>query len=153
MKNDPSLSMFVPEPAARPGEQADFSKLEFGGAGCPVKPGVDCTALETRDHAYGLIRVMDDAGKATGPWNPKVDAETLKKGLKAMILTRAFDERMFRQQRQGKTSFYMKCLGEEAIACAQALVLEKDDMCFPTYRQQGLLITRGYPLVAMMNQI
>jgi 2-oxoisovalerate dehydrogenase E1 component alpha subunit len=26
-------------------------------------------------------------------------------------------------------------------------------MCFPSYRQQGILITRGYPLVTMMNQI
>ncbi len=26
-------------------------------------------------------------------------------------------------------------------------------MCFPSYRQQGLLIARGYPLVDMMNQI
>ena len=26
-------------------------------------------------------------------------------------------------------------------------------MCFPTYRQQGLLITAGYPLVDMINQI
>jgi 2-oxoisovalerate dehydrogenase E1 component alpha subunit len=60
---------------------------------------------------------------------------------------------MYRQQRQGKTSFYMKCTGEEAIACAQALVLQDGDMCFPTYRQQGLLVTRGYPLVDMMNQI
>jgi 2-oxoisovalerate dehydrogenase E1 component alpha subunit len=26
-------------------------------------------------------------------------------------------------------------------------------MCFPTYRQQGLLIARGYPLVLMMDQV
>ncbi len=26
-------------------------------------------------------------------------------------------------------------------------------MCFPTYRQQGILIARGWPLVEMMNQI
>ena len=31
--------------------------------------------------------------------------------------------------------------------------LDRDDMCFPTYRQQGLLIARGYPLVEMMCQI
>ena len=60
---------------------------------------------------------------------------------------------MHRAHRQGKTSFYMKCTGEEAIACAQAMVLTREDMTFPTYRQQGLLITRGYPLVDMMNQI
>jgi 2-oxoisovalerate dehydrogenase E1 component alpha subunit len=31
--------------------------------------------------------------------------------------------------------------------------MDRDDMCFPSYRQQGLLIARGYPLVQMMNQI
>ena len=36
----------------------------------------------------------------------------------------------------------MQCLGEEAIAIAHALVLEGGDMCFPTYRQQGLLLAR-----------
>ena len=33
-----------------------------------------------------------------------------------MMKTRAFDARMLMAQRQGKTSFYMQCLGEEAIA-------------------------------------
>ena len=60
-----------------------------------------------------------------------------------MMLTRAYDDRMYRAQRQGKTSFYMKCTGEEAVAVAQAMALDPDDMCFPTYRQQGLLIARG----------
>src|SRR5690606_21939687 len=92
-------------------------------------------------------------GQAVGPWNPRLDAETLRRGLKAMILTRAFDDRMHRAHRQGKTSFYMKCTGEEAIAVAQGMLLPREDMSFPTYRQQGLLIARGYPLVEMMNQI
>ena len=73
--------------------------------------------------------------------------------LRDMVTVRAFDDRMYRAQRQGKTSFYMKCTGEEAIAVAAAIALDRDDMCFPTYRQQGLLIARGYPLVEMMNQI
>jgi 2-oxoisovalerate dehydrogenase E1 component alpha subunit len=62
-------------------------------------------------------------------------------------------ERMHRAQRQGKTSFYMQCLGEEAIAVAQTMALNPDDMTFPSYRQQGILIARDYPLVDMMNQI
>jgi 2-oxoisovalerate dehydrogenase E1 component alpha subunit len=47
----------------------------------------------------------------------------------------------------------MQSLGEEAIACAQQRALEPGDMHFPTYRQQGLLIAGGYPLVDMMNQV
>ena len=69
-----------------------------------------------------------------------------------MMLTRAYDDRMFRQQRQGKITFYMKCTGEEAIGVGQAFALAPDDMAFPTYRQQGLLIARGWPLLDMMCQ-
>jgi 2-oxoisovalerate dehydrogenase E1 component alpha subunit len=153
MTNRVSLSLHVPEPPARPGERPDFSKLVIPKAGETPRPDVRASAHEMRDLAFGLVRVLDQTGKAVGPWAPKVDPEVLRKGLKAMIVTRTFDDRMYRQQRQGKTSFYMKCTGEEAIACAQALVLNEGDMCFPTYRQQGLLVTRGYPLVDMMNQI
>jgi 2-oxoisovalerate dehydrogenase E1 component alpha subunit len=60
---------------------------------------------------------------------------------------------MLRAHRQGKTSFYMQCLGEEAVACAHRRALAPGDMCFPTYRQQGLLVAAGYPLVDMMNQV
>jgi 2-oxoisovalerate dehydrogenase E1 component alpha subunit len=77
----------------------------------------------------------------------------MKRGLRHMITTRIYDDRMYRAQRQGKTSFYMKCTGEEAVAIAQAAALDPDDMCFPYYRQQGLLIARGYPLVDMMCQV
>ncbi|HUH23774.1 MAG TPA: thiamine pyrophosphate-dependent dehydrogenase E1 component subunit alpha, partial [Brevundimonas sp.] len=88
-----------------------------------------------------------------GPWNLNVAVATLKRGLRAMMLTRVYDDRMYRAQRQGKTSFYMKCTGEEAVAVAQGMILSREDMGFPTYRQQGLLIARGYPLATMMNQI
>jgi 2-oxoisovalerate dehydrogenase E1 component alpha subunit len=47
----------------------------------------------------------------------------------------------------------MKCTGEEAIAVAAAAAMSQDDMHFPTYRQQGLLVARGYPLKDMMCQI
>ena len=70
-----------------------------------------------------------------------------------MVKTRIYDDRMLQAQRQGKTSFYMRCTGEEAIAVGQALELGPRDMFFPTYRQQGWLIARDWPLVDMMCQI
>ena len=153
MKNTVPLSLRVPEPPARPGDKPDFSHLILQGAGETPRPEITVDPHDARDMAFALVRVLDDEGKAVGPWNPRLDADTLRKGLKDMILVRTFDERMHRAHRQGKTSFYMKCTGEEAIACAQAQVLNRDDMCFPTYRQQGLLVSRGYPLATMMNQI
>lgn len=153
MKNTPTLSLRVPEPSGRPGDTPDFSHLKLDEPGAVARPDVSTAPAEMRDHAFRLIRVLDDQGKAVGPWDPKLDPETMRRGLKAMILTRAFDDRMHRAHRQGKTSFYMKCTGEEAIAVAQGMILSREDMGFPTYRQQGLLIARDYPLATMMNQI
>ncbi|AYG94886.1 3-methyl-2-oxobutanoate dehydrogenase (2-methylpropanoyl-transferring) subunit alpha [Brevundimonas naejangsanensis] len=153
MKNTPTLSLRVPEPSGRPGDTPDFSHLKLDAPGAVDRPDVATAPAEMRDHAFRLIRVLDDEGRAVGPWDPKLDPDTLRRGLKAMILTRAFDDRMHRAHRQGKTSFYMKCTGEEAIAVAQGMILSREDMGFPTYRQQGLLISRGYPLASMMNQI
>ncbi len=153
MKNSPALSLRIPEPRFRPGDTVDFSNLNIPEAGVAPRPPIDVSAKETRDLAYGLIRVLDKEDRAVGAWDPKLDIAMLKRGLEAMMLTRAYDDRMYRAQRQGKTSFYMKCTGEEAVAVAQSMVLHRDDMCFPTYRQQGILIARGYPLVDMMNQV
>jgi 2-oxoisovalerate dehydrogenase E1 component alpha subunit len=153
MKNTPTLSLRVPEPSGRPGDTPDFSHLKLDAPGAVDRPDVSTAPAEMRDHAFRLIRVLNDEGKAVGPWNPKLDPETMRRGLKAMILTRTFDDRMHRAHRQGKTSFYMKCTGEEAIAVAQGMILSREDMGFPTYRQQGLLIARDYPLATMMNQI
>jgi Pyruvate/2-oxoglutarate dehydrogenase complex, dehydrogenase (E1) component, eukaryotic type, alpha subunit len=70
-----------------------------------------------------------------------------------MMTLRAFDARMQMAQRQGKTSFYMQHMGEEAVSCAFRKALEPGDMNFPTYRQAGLLIAGGYPMLDMMCQI
>jgi len=151
--NLPPLSLHVPEPKFRPGDTADFSDFDIPAAGAARRPDTADAASSFHELAYSLVRVLDEAGNAVGPWDPKLDGDTLRRMLRNMALTRAFDERMFRAQRQGKTSFYMKSLGEEAVSVGAATALASDDMCFPSYRQQGILITRGYPLETMMNQI
>lgn len=152
--NQPApLSLHVPEPRFRPGEKPDFSDLRTSEPGDVRRPPVDAQAGEFRDLADSLIRVLDKGGKALGPWDPKLDPDRLRQGLRAMMLTRAYDERMLRAQRQGKTTFYMKSTGEEAVAVGQAMALAADDMLFPTYRQQGLLIARDWPIFQMACQV
>ena len=109
-------------------------------AGEVRRPDIDARAHDITDLAYSLIRVLDTNGASHGPWNPRLDSEVLRRALRHMLLTRAYDDRMYRAQRQGKTSFYMKCTGEEAVSIAAAYALDREDMCFPSYRQQGLLI-------------
>lgn len=151
--NLPPLELYVPEPKYRPGDTVDYSDLVIPEAGKLARPDETCEARETWPLTTDMIRVLGDDDRAVGPWNPNLDPETLRRMLRIMALTRAFDDRMYRGQRQGKTSFYMKCTGEEAISIACAFALADDDMVFPSYRQQGILISRGYPLVEMINQI
>jgi 2-oxoisovalerate dehydrogenase E1 component subunit alpha len=152
-RNAPKLALHVPEPAFRPGDTPDFSSLKIPAAGIAPRPDTSVPASETHPLTTALVRVLGEDAKPVGPWDPKLDPDTLRKMLRDMVTVRIFDDRMYRAQRQGKTSFYMKCTGEEAIAVAAAAALDRDDMHFPTYRQQGLLIARGYPLIEMMNQI
>jgi 2-oxoisovalerate dehydrogenase E1 component alpha subunit len=60
-----------------------------------------------------------------------VEPDDLRRGLRAMLRTRAFDARMLIAQRQKKISFYMQCLGEEAIAVAHAQALRRATCASP----------------------
>ena len=151
-ESEPPLRLHIPEHKPKPGQHADFSALHPPPAGKFHRPDIDVPSVKTHRLATALIRVLGDDDKAVGEWDPHLDPETLRRGLRAMMLTRAYDDRMYRAQRTGKTSFYMTARGEEAVAVAQAMALNPDDMLFATYRQQGLLIARGYPILDMMCQ-
>jgi len=146
------LSLHVPQPKHRPGDKPDFSGIAVPPPDAIARPSPEAKARDIAPLAYSLIRVLDDKDKAVGSWNPGLEPALLRKALRDMVVTRAYDDRMVRAQRQGKISFYVKSTGEEAASIAYAYALEPDDMCFPSYRQQGLLIARGYPLAEMMCQ-
>ena len=142
--------LHIPEPPYRPGDTPDYSGFDFPAAGAYGRPDPFVDPKTIRDLPFGLIRVLDDDHKAVGAWDPKLDPDALRLGLRHMVLTRIYDDRMLKMQRQGKMSFYMKSTGEEAVSVAQGMALRDDDMLFPSYRQQGLLITRGRELVDMI---
>ncbi len=152
-RNRPLLSLHVPEPRFRPGDAVDFAHLHIPPTGAQPRPDEGCPPAETWPLCTDLVRVLDADDLAHGPWNPQLASERLRQFLREMALVRAFDNRMYRLQRQGKTSFYLKCTGEEATSVVATHALDFDDMIFPSYRQQGCLIARGYPLVEMINQI
>ncbi len=147
------LRLHVPEPSGRPGCKTDFSYLQLSAAGAVRKPSVDIEPQATADLAASLIRVLDEQGQAQGPWAEDIPEQVLHDGLRAMLTTRIYDTRMVTAQRQKKMSFYIQSLGEEAIGSAHALALRNDDMCFPTYRQQSILMARKLPLVDMICQL
>ena len=148
----PKSRLYIPQPSARPGEAPDFSYLSLSEAGAVARPDSDVPARDIENMAHELVRVLDDDGMAQGEWKPGLAPEQLLEALRLMLLTRQYDDRMRRMQRQGKISFYMESLGEEAVSIGQGMALEADDMLFPGYRNQGLFILRNTSIVDMMCQ-
>lgn len=144
--------LHIPHPSARPGDKPDFSYLELSPAGAVDKPPIDVRVRDIDDLSHSLVRVLDDDHSAKGPWNPNIEAGELQVALRWILLTRIFDERMQQIQRQGRISFYIQSLGEEAISIGQGMALRPDDMCFPHYRNQGLYLYRGTKLIDLMCQ-
>ena len=145
--------LHVPAPPARPGQPPDFNYLQLSPAGAVPRPETSVSWRDAGELATGLIRVLDEAHHAVGPWDPHLEPQDLQVGLRHMLLTRLFDDRMVRTQRQGKLSFYMKSTGEEAVSVAAGMALQPGDMLFPAYRNQGLQVVRGRPLVDLMCQL
>jgi 2-oxoisovalerate dehydrogenase E1 component alpha subunit len=145
--------LHLPKAPARPGEAPDFSYVQLSPAGAVHRPDINARARDMMALSVELVRVLDDAGDAVGPWHPHLDPSDLQVGLRHMLLTRIYDDRMQRMQRAGKISFYIRSSGEEAVSVAQCMALRPADMLFPSYRNQGLYITRGIALVDLMCQL
>jgi 2-oxoisovalerate dehydrogenase E1 component alpha subunit len=126
--------------------------VQISPAGAVQRPEVTASPRDIEELSVQMVRVLGEDHRATGPWNPHLEPEELQVGLRHMLLTRLFDDRMQRIQRQGRISFYIKSTGEEAVAVAAGMALTPGDMLFPSYRQQGLQVVRGQNLVDLMCQ-
>lgn len=69
-----------------------------------------------------------------------------------MIRLREMDQILLNAQRQGRISFYMTCTGEEAIHMGSASALQLQDHVLVQYREQGVLMWRGFTLEQFTNQ-
>lgn len=94
-----------------------------------------------------------DGSLYDGAVEPELSQELALKMFHTMQFTRVLDERMQASQRQGRISFYMQCLGEEAAVTGSAGALQDRDMIMAQYREQAALVFRGFSLEQFMNQM
>lgn len=97
--------------------------------------------------------LQQDGTLYEGAKAPSLKKDTALRIYRAMVFTRVLDERMLAAQRQGRLSFYMQCIGEEAAAIGSAAALDEDDMIMAQYREQGALAYRGFTADEFMNQL
>ncbi len=84
---------------------------------------------------------------------PDIDQALATKIYRTLAFHRVLDERMVASQRQGRLSFYMTALGEEAASVGGAAALKPQDMIMMQYREQGALMFRDFSLKDFMNQM
>jgi len=97
--------------------------------------------------------LKQDGSTYTGADLPDIDKELALKIYNTLAFHRVLDERMVASQRQGRLSFYMTALGEEAASVGGAAALQPQDMIMTQYREQGVLMFRGFSLENFMNQM
>ncbi|HEX3598680.1 MAG TPA: thiamine pyrophosphate-dependent enzyme [Lacipirellulaceae bacterium] len=151
LKDPLPMALRVPEAPFRPGDMPCFAPVVQQPGDLP-RPDTLAPHTELQKHANGLIRVLGDNDQAIGPWQPQLSPQQLRSGLEMMMRSRHLDSRMTVMQRQGRLSFYLNSKGEEAVAVAGATAYAQNDLMFPTYRQPGLLLVRGMPMVTMICQ-
>jgi len=100
-----------------------------------------------------LRRVLDENGAPLpGARIPSISDATLSRMFEVMLLTRIIDDRMSRLARDGGAAFYRKSIGEAASHFAAA-PLRDSDWVFPSYREHGVWLWRGYSLQQYVDQL
>ena len=81
-----------------------------------------------------------------------LDDSALLSAWRAMLLSRAFDERCFSLQRQGRLGTFSTVQGEEAAVVGSAWALERDrDWVVPQYRELPAMLHQGYTLTRFLQ--
>ncbi len=92
------------------------------------------------------LSILDEKGKVDSRLMPKLNNDDIKKMFELMKLTRIFDEKALKLQREGRLGTYASSLGQEAAQIGSAYALEKEDFVFPSFREQGVFLLRGMPI-------
>ncbi|RGP71376.1 2-oxoisovalerate dehydrogenase e1 alpha subunit [Fusarium sporotrichioides] len=104
--------------------------------------------------ALSTYRVVDQHGVVVDEsFKPDISNEEVIRLYKDMVFISIMDLIMFDAQRQGRLSFYMVSAGEEAVSIGSSSVLDREDVMFTQYREQGVFKERGFTAKDFMGQL
>ncbi|KAK4391013.1 2-oxoisovalerate dehydrogenase subunit alpha 2, mitochondrial [Sesamum angolense] len=136
----------------RDAHNVNVQAIDFPGGRVTFTPQIKFIS-ESTDKRVPCYRVLDDDGyPIAGSRFEQVDKETAVKMYKSMVTLQIMDHIFYEAQRQGRISFYMTSMGEEAINIATAAALSPDDIILPQYREPGILLWRGFTIEEFANQ-
>lgn len=104
--------------------------------------------------AMPTYRVVDQHGDVVdSSFTPDLSEDAVVKLYTDMLYISIMDLIMFDAQRQGRLSFYMVSAGEEAVSVGSSSVLDREDVMFCQYREQGVFKERGFSTGDFMAQL
>ncbi len=98
-----------------------------------------------------VYRVLEEDGSVVGEV-PALSDERLLAIYRAMVTARAYDEQVFRLQRQGRVPLHVPATGEEAVGVGMVAALEKDDWLFTYYRTSAAWFMRGVDVGEVLDE-
>ncbi len=94
-----------------------------------------------------MFQIMDEEGAVHQPeLVPALTDEQWLELYKAMVFTRAADDKALQLQRQGRMLTYAPNTGQEAAQVGPAAAMESNDWLVPAFRELGAWLYRGIPL-------
>jgi pyruvate dehydrogenase E1 component alpha subunit len=97
------------------------------------------------------VSILDLEGNIDDSLMPSLSNDDIKRLYELMVISRVFDHRALNLQREGRLGTYAPILGQEASQVGSAYALEDRDWIFPSFREMGVFITRGYPLYMLLQ--
>jgi len=111
-------------------------------------------ARNPRDaQADDVVRVLREDGTLDPAHDPRLTEAEVTGLYRAMVRTRALDDRLTALQRQGRIGFHIGSLGEEAAILGSAFAMREKDWIFPCYREFGAALLRGMPLQRYLDNM
>ncbi len=89
------------------------------------------------------VEVMDEEGNVDESLMPDLTPERIRALYEIMVLTRRFDERMLKLQRQGRLGTFARVMGQEGAHVGAAFALRDEDWVVPAFREAGIFLLRG----------
>ena len=121
---------------------------------CPKYSYTSDISFKSSTDKIPIFRALDSNGNIINKdFDKYLDKETAIKMLNNMVLINIADPRFNMAQREGKISFYMTCLGEEAAITGSIAACEMRDSVYPQYREASAILYRGYSIQDFANQL
>jgi len=98
--------------------------------------------------SFNVMRldILDEKGNVDESLMPPLSDAQIREIYELLVLSRTFDHRALNLQREGRIGTYASILGQEASQIGTVYALEKSDWVFPSFRENGVLVARGYEM-------